>query len=383
MATKTTTTTKKTETAKKQSVNKSKTEYVCRKCGVELTEDNCRSRECLCCVECESKAFEELEKANGTSLGLYLACSRFDVPLYPLLITDKNGVLVEEFANAEDKWLAYLDILDREEKLFVNDRMATFTDGETRLLYIFGRKFDKQTFADHVVFERERIEKQVGTNEQRERWGIRPLWQNLPMTNEIYNELDRMFFARLSRYKGVTVDEQLEDTIKKWTTLSLVQDHLRSLGDAAGYDKVQKSIDSMLAAEQLRKKDEKPIEEMRVDSLVLALENAGLMENGELLTYDELVEALRDNFVKSKKYNYSLDVADQVLLDIINSMRANADLMQVIDLPEDLELVDEYGEFEPEETEQEKEAKRYLGLTKVQFERKQNAKKKKAVKDNA
>ena len=302
-ANKSTTTTKKTETDKKQSVNKSKTEYICRKCGVEMTEDNCRSQECFYCVECESKAFEELEKANGTSLGLYLSCSRFDVPLYPLLITEKDGSLKEEFETAEDKWLAYLDILDREEKLFVNDRMATFTDGETRLLYIFGRKFDKETFANHVVFERERLEKQVGTNEQRERWGTRPLWQNLPMTNEIYNDLDRMFFARKSRYKGVTVDEQLEDTIKKWTTLSLVQDHLRSLGDAAGYDKVQKSIDSMLAAEQLRKKDEKPIEEMRVDSLVLALENAGLMENGELLTYDELVEALRDNFVKSKKYS--------------------------------------------------------------------------------
>lgn len=362
--------TKSTTNKPSKKTTKSKTEYVCRKCGVELTEDNCRSRECLYCVECESKAFEELEKANGASLGLYLACSRFDVPLYPLLITDKNGALKEEFANAEDKWIAYLDILDREEKLFVNDRMATFTDGEARLLYIFGRKFDKGTFADHVVFERERIEKQVGTNEQRERWGIRPLWQNLPMTNEIYNELDRMFFARLSRYKGVTVDEQLEDTIKKWTTLSLVQDHLRSLGDAAGYDKVQKSIDSMLAAEQLRKKDEKPTETYSFDTQIKALEDAGLVEDGKFLDLEGVQKGLLQHFIKKPKYDYSVDVLDHVIEDIWNTMRANADVMLSTELPETLKPKDTFGELSKDDGDGYKKAKEFAGLTKVQYAKK-------------
>ena len=93
------------------------------------------------------------------------------------------------------------------------------------------------------------------------------------------------------------------------------------------------------------------------------------MESGKLLTYDELVEVLRDKFAKSKKYKYSLDVADQVILDIMNSMRKNADEPTLINLPEEYAAVDEYGEFEPEETEQEKEAKRYAGLTKVQIEK--------------
>ena len=363
--------------------SRKKTEYICCKCGSALTDENYRQHGGLTCLDCESKEFEELEKSNGTCLGLFLACSRFDVPLYPLLITDNNGSLKEEFDKSENKWLEYLDILDREEKLIVDGEIATFADGETRLLYIFGKEFDKTDFSTHVRFEREKLKNHVGTTEQRERWGTRPLWQNLPMTNEIYSELDRMFFARLSRYKGFNVDEQLEDTIKKWTTLSLVQDHLRSLGDAAGYDKVQKSIDSMLAAEQLRKKDEKPLEDMRIDALVLALENAGLMENGELLNYDELLDAIIERFPKEKKYNYSIDVADQVLLDIINSMRANADVMQLIDLPEEYKLVDEHGEFEPEETEQEKEAKRYLGLTKIHSEPKKNNKPKRSVKKNA
>lgn len=356
------------KTVKKQS-NKKMVEYFCHKCGVELTEENCLNIESPFCLDCESEAFTELESKNGTSLAFYLSCMRFDVPLYPLLISNGKGELREEI-DEKNKWKSYLSLLKKENKLFVNERFATFNDGETKLLRIFGKEFSEKDFARYVRAEMERISALPGTQEQREFWGELPLYQNVPMTTEIYNKLDKRYEARMARMKGVTIDDQLIDTHIKICKILLAQDHVLSLGDVSAFDKLQKSLDSILAAEQLRKKDEKPIEEMRIDSLVVALENAGLMENGELLTYDELVEALRDNLVKSKKYKYSLDVADQVLLDIINSMRANADLMQVIDLPEELELVDEYGEFEKEETEQEKEAKRYLGLTKVSFEKK-------------
>ena len=66
-------------------------------------------------------------------------------------------------------------------------------------------------------------------------------------------------------------------------------------------------------------------------------------------------------------------------------MRRNADLMQLIDLPEELEVVDEYGEFSAEETEQEKEAKKYADLTKLKFEKKTTKRKttKKAGNKNA
>ena len=355
----------------------------CRKCGAELTEDNCRGQEVFSCIDCESDDFEELERENGTSLALFLACSRFDVPLYPLLITDEKGQLKEEISTAECKWIAYIELLEKEGKAFVNNRMATFKDGETYLLRIFGRGMSEKTFGKFVISERQRLSNKEGTEEQRIFWGERPLYQNVPMTTSIYNELDKRYESRMARLKGVSIDEQLIDTQKKLCKMLLAQDHLLSLGDVAAFDKLQKSIDSIQAAEQLRKKDEKPMEEMRIDALVVALENAGLMENGELLTYDELLDALISRFPKSRKYNYSVDVADQVVLDIINSMRANADLMQVIDLPEEYEIVDEHGEFSPVETEQEKEAKRYLGLTNVQFVRKEPAKRKKAVKKNA
>lgn len=369
-----------TKTSKK--VN-SKSVFTCRKCGVELTEDNCRGQEVICCIDCESNDFEELERENGTSLALYLACNRFDVPLFPLLIHDEKGNLKEEIENAENKWIAYNELLEESGAIYIDDRIATFQDGETYLLRLFGRGMTEKTFGTFVINERNKLSTMQGTKEQREFWGERPLYQNVPMTTEIYKELDKRYDSRMARLKGVSVDEQLIDTQKKLCKMLLAQDHLLSLGDVAAFDKLQKSIDSIQAAEQLRKKDEKPIEEMRLDSLVVALENKGLMENGELLNYDELVEALRDNLIKSKKYSYSLDVADQVLLDIINSMRDNADLMPLIDLPEEYHAEDEYGEFEPEETEQEKEAKRYLGLTNIHVKENPAPKKKKAVKKNA
>lgn len=334
----------------------------CHTCKAELTPENSRFEGAMHCIDCESKSFDMLEQQNGAHLALFFNCMKYDVPLFPLL-------LPEDFDKQSKKWEAYLEILDKNNKLYKNDRLSTFEDGETMLLRIFGKEFSEKDFARFVRSERERIERLIGTEKQREFWGERPLWQNLPMTNDIYNELDRRFEAKKVRYKGITIDEMLVDTLKKLCRLETAQDYLQSIGDASSFDKVQKSINSINEAEQLRKKDEKPVEALRLDSMVLALENAGLMENGDLLTYDELVDVLRDKFVKSKKYNYSLDVADQVILDIMNSMRKNADEPTLINLPEEYAAVDEYGEFEPNETEQEKEAKRYAGLTKVQIEK--------------
>ena len=342
-----------------------KTEYLrCLKCGEVLDENNCRADNLPYCIFCEQASFEELERTNGTHLALYLNCSRYDVPLHPLLL-DGNT----EFETAEQKWIAYIDLLADNDKLYVGERLATFNDGETQLLRIFGKDFTEKDFGKFVRFETDRISKLIGTQKQRDFWGTIPLWQQLEMTAEMYNELDRLYEGRISRYKGVTLDDATIDTLKNITRWSLAQDYMRIRGDVTTIEKLQKVIDSAMASEQLRRKDEKPQEELRIDALVTALEKKGLMENGQLLTYDELVVALRDKLVKSKKYRYSLDVCDQVILDMYNTMRANQDLPKAIDLPAELQPVDEYGEFEAEETEQEKENKRFAGLTKVNFEK--------------
>ena len=354
------------------------TEYCCSICGTPLTEENSREN-AFTCLDCESKRFKQLEEKNGTHIALFLMCGMTDLPLEPMIIPDK---FVEE---QDDKWKIYTDLLKEKGKLEKRGKLRGFIDGVSDLREIFGEELSQKDFANYVANEQEYIDQLEGTEEQRERWGELPLWEKVPLTSEYYDELDRRLDAKMERYKGFSIDDVLLDTFKKISKLELIEELLLSKGDVENFAKIQKSIDAIQASEQLRKKDEKPIEEMRLDAMVIALENAGLMENGELLPYDELVVALRDNFIKAKKYNYSLDVCDQVILDIQNSMRRNADLMQLIDLPEELEVVDEYGEFSAEETEQEKEAKKYAGLTKVQFEKKSTQRKttKKAGNKNA
>lgn len=350
----------------------------CKHCGVELTEENSYERAdgiSDFCVECEEEIYNQLVEQMGYSLALYLCCVKFNVPCEPMLIPD--NFKEKDFESGAKRWSWYLDTLVNSDKFLAKDgNIRSFADGVTNIFRIFGKEMSEKDFSRYCQYERSQLEQLQGTAEQRQRWGTKDITKGLPMTTAIYNELDNAYKIKVSRYKGVTLDEVLESTLKRLVMLEMAQEYLRSIGDFAGFDKVQKSIDNISASEQLRRKDQKPVEELRIDALVTALENAGLMENGDLLTYDEVVEVLRDKFVKSKKYDYSLDVADQMMLDIINSMRYNADLAQIQDLPEEFAPIDEYGEFEPEETEREKEAKAFLGVTKVNvIKRKKGGKK--------
>ena len=68
---------------------------------------------------------------------------------------------------------------------------------------------------------------------------------------------------------------------------------------------------------------------------------------------------------RKKKFNYSVDAADHMIFDYYNNARLNADLPPANELPAELRLEDELGEFEPEPTEEEERRARYAGLTPV------------------
>ncbi len=345
-----------------------KKENRCVRCGCVITDENCRDVSdnwskngySHYCVSCENEFFEMLASKEGKSLALFHSCAAFNVPCIPILL---ECVDVE---NCENLWIEYIEKLETSEQYAIAKEPLTFFDGETNVLRIFGKNFSETTFAKYIQHERATLDSLPGTAEQRTRWGFTED-DGEEFSTELYNELDRQYFTRLESYKGMTITPQMEDTLIKVVRWNYKIDEYIRRGEIKAAKDLQAMVETALGSENMRKKDEKPVESLRIDALVEALENAGLMENGMLLAYDELVEALRDKHIKSKKYRYSLDVADQVLLDIVNSMRANADLMQLIELPEEYELEDIYGEFEKEETEAEKAAKRYANLTKVTF----------------
>ncbi len=349
-------------------MKKTTQQFFCHQCGELLSDENCRETKnsisgySHLCLSCEQSLFDLLSQTQGRVFGLFFTCAATDTVCLPIVLEN----CMDEFNNEKfDGWIIYINALEESGANIKRARLLGFDDGITDIRALLGKNLTHTDLAAYIAHEKAKISKMCGTEAQREKFGTLPIYKGLAMSNELYDELDRLYSIRESAYKGQDLTSQQMATLIKVAKNDAIYDHLMRTGLAKLATDIQKSTSQLLADENMRPKDKKPVEELRLDALVLALEEAGLMENGDLLTYDELIEVMRDKFVKSKKYNYSLDVADQMILDVINSMRANADLPPIQDLPEEFAPIDEYGEFEPEETEREKENKRFLGITKV------------------
>ncbi|MBO7274602.1 MAG: hypothetical protein J6V22_07075 [Clostridia bacterium] len=328
----------------------------CVVCGEELTNENYIGVSNTCVV-CQSKRFGILEAANGTHMALFQTCAAFDIvfdpSVVPIAFSDFDG----------DKWDEYLGLLAENEKLRTDDTIRGFDEGETNVREIFGVELSDRDFGRYVAREQSKVQKMPGTEAQRTRWGTLPIWKGVPVSKEIYDELDRRYQDAKKSYNGLTFTPQMDSTLVYVTKMRVAATWLMSSGNP-NYEKLLKSADAMLASEQMRRKDEKQKDALRIDDLIDDLEKAGLLKDGEFLTFDQTKQVLAD-LLKTKKYDYSLDVADQIIYLCANSMRENEDMSLLSELPEEMKTEDFHGEFLPEETEKEREAKRYAGLTKI------------------
>lgn len=345
----------------------STTEY-CHCCGAELTEENCRQVSpsfsvnglSHLCISCEQNFYEKLARVEGRYIALFHACAALNVPCKPIVLEG-----IEDFDKCDDPWITYINCLSEKKADRKGKKILTFFDGITNMREIFGKDLTETDFVKYVKAERAKLDKMPGTPEQREKWGINKEW-----TTEDYNELDRLYEARASSFKGQTLTLQQENALINVAKWSLKQDKFIDKGNLQGAKALLDMIDKTLAAESMRKKDEKPVEHFRPDAWVVALERAGLMADGKFLNLNDTINAIDKNLLRKRKYNYSLDVLDQTLFKILNCIRQNADLAAVYELPTELLVDDELGEFLPEETAEEKKRKKYANLTPV---RKQNS----------
>lgn len=309
------------------------------------------------CKACEQSVFDRMCGETGAHIALFACCMGFNEPFLPLLLPES-----EILQKQPEKWLYYNSVLAEKGYINRNGKRLTFFDGATNILKVFGRNLSARDTANYIRAETAKSDL-PGTQEQRERWGTGNLYDDVPMTDEIYDRLDGMLRRRLETYKGITITPQMEDVLVRVTKMYAVCDILLSLGRVREISEIEKAANSMLSSEMLRKKDEKPVENLRIDALVVALEKAGLMENGQLLPYNELKRELLATFAEKKKYAQTVDVVDQAILIIDNTMRKNADMATLTELPDDMHVIDYNGEFAEAESEQEMAAKRYLGLT--------------------
>jgi hypothetical protein len=304
-------------------------------------------------AEKQQAYYELLEEEVGESLAFFYCCIRFDKPFDMKAIPAKS---------AKEKWTSYCEKLEKKGLAKTKGGGEYgFLDGLTDINRIFGTGLAKGEFSRAVDLEKSARDGKNGTKRQVADWGEGG--EKSHYTTEDYNEFDRIYNALCADFGGegnVSAKQQLIlRNVAKWT---------KQMNDAAELGQIDKAkklssmIQENLASENLRKKDTKPVEELRLDNMVLALERAGLLKNGKPCDPDE---AFKIFFGRPCKYPYTRDAADQMILINENRMRQNDGMPELAELPDEMRLRDDLGEFAKEPNEAEKEAYEKLGLVRM------------------
>jgi len=275
----------------------------------------------------KDRRFQYLSEDVGREMALYCFCAVFNLEYDP---------------NAK---------FDTYEEYAVMKRETTFDMGEMSI---------KKILRDHMT-DKERWHSIWGTGGSKH-----------PYTEEDYRRLDELFDTYADRQlKAGGMDVQAEYVLRSTCQDVLFAEKCRSRGtkeDIQMYTQINKTIQDRLAAEQLRKKDAKPVEDVKLDSIVVALEKAGLARKGKLLSLAEVQEQLLRRLgalggEPSHKYPYTIDAADQMLHMIQNNMYANDNLPEVTEIPENMRFDENVVcEFADEPNEKEVEAYQNMGL---------------------
>lgn len=301
----------------------------------------------------QQERYDAIARATSDSLALFYCCIEFDRPFDMLAVPKEPDV--------GEKWIAYLDNLRLKKLDTRRGEPLGFLDGLTDITKIFGEGLSAGEFTKAVGNEKSARNRKVGTAQQRKNWGENSAKN--PYTSEDYDELDRIYEALSSDLMaagGVSVKQEF--ILRDCAKMTLDRDKMRAIGQYDKAAKLNKMVQDNLSSEGLRKRDAKPIDDLRIDGIVDRLEKAGLLKNGKQCSPDEMFEIL---FHRRPKYSYTKDAAEQILLYMTNTTRVNDGLSELPTLPPDMRLRDDLGEFAEKPDEQEKETYKELGIVKM------------------
>ena len=301
----------------------------------------------------QQERYDAIARATSDSLALFYCCIEFDRPFDMLAVPKEPDV--------GEKWIAYLDNLRLKKLDTRRGEPLGFLDGLTDITKIFGEGLTAGEFTKAVGNEKSARNRKVGTAQQRKNWGENSAKN--PYTSEDYDELDRIYEALASDLMaagGVSVKQEF--ILRDCAKMTLDRDKMRAIGQYDKAAKLNKMVQDNLSSEGLRKRDAKPIDDLRIDGIVDRLEKAGLLKNGKQCSPDEMFEIL---FHRRPKYSYTKDAAEQILLYMANTTRVNDGLSELPTLPPEMRLRDDLGEFAEEPDEQEKETYKELGIVKM------------------
>lgn len=231
----------------------------------------------------QQKRYDAIARATSDSLALFYCCIEFDRPFDMLAVPKEPDV--------GEKWIAYLDNLRLKKLDTRRGEPLGFLDGLTDITKIFGEGLSAGEFTKAVGNEKSARNRKVGTAQQRKNWGENSAKN--PYTSEDYDELDRIYEALASDLMaagGVSVKQEF--ILRDCAKMTLDRDKMRAIGQYDKAAKLNKMVQDNLSSEGLRKRDAKPIDDLRIDGIVDRLEKAGLLKNGKQCSPDEMFEIL-------------------------------------------------------------------------------------------
>lgn len=190
-------------------------------------------------------------------------------------------------------------------------------------------------------------------------------------TETDYRQLDdlyRTMTAQLDSTGGI--DPQQDDTARTCARMALNRNKLilnyKDKDSISTANTLDKMIRDNLKDSNMRKADILPSAQQRLDGIVDALRKKYGLEME--MTQDDVFSAFY-RWCKKKKYPYTVDAAEHMIMLILNLIQKNDDMQELYSAPEDMDFGPYAAEFEKEPNEAEKEAYEYLGLIRGEWEK--------------
>jgi hypothetical protein len=266
---------------------------------------------------------------------MFFMCAMMNIPYLPNLFSE-----IKTYQGEKGAWIGYIIAVRKSDKER-GGGLRGFENGVTDIKKAF-RSYNTLIVDDEMLSDEDY---QNGIKAQLELWGAGP--NNAPYTPEDYEILNKQYNALTEERPNRNAQAELAIIrICKWT---LEQEKLIAKKEYADAQKIGNLIEKEMSGEELRKKDKRADNMVRLDDIVLAVERAGLNIPDE----DELLTLLA-NHSFHPTYPITRDAADQMLLQIVNASRWNEGQTEFDRLPDQLKIVDNLGEFSTEKDNTEK-----------------------------
>ena len=310
---------------------------VCCCCGKPLTNRNKKGASkkkykegfLPYCLDCQQKKFAEIMKyVDSDIMALYITCIMFDTPFY---VEDAKELFEND--DIAEEWVAYLNAIRQKQKnKDSSGDFYSFSDGDTVMEQVFAEENEEQDKENKwgIVFDEDGTERSFTDRELR--------------------ELETLYREQAAEYKGA-ITPRVDMSLREICICRLEWKKRVGMGDSQGAKRYMDMIKDAMAREGMRAIDSKPLEQMRIDSIIDNLEKKGFVEKGKIVGKKKLLNLLAKDH---PKYHTSLDVVDAMMMQIINTMRKNNGESELSELPVDAQIADVFGELAPEITKEER-----------------------------